>query len=404
MNRIIGFLLILVLSLMDIFCSLEKPTEIDGRICARFVVVDTSGILSTDSLSNVVVPYAQIMITSIDYNMLLQYQTDGNGIFKVQNALASRYRIFAYKHLSSEDMLNLGKEGIGIMLTGSIEMNIPNHRAEQQIDSLKVGQMSISPIVVNEIYYSCPANSGLYISDQYVELYNASDEVQYLDKLLICRVYGTKEYYNKIVAIEYYQFPGSGTDHPIEPGQYVVIAQDAINHVIDGGAKESIDLSNADWEFYNQHVADIDNPDVPNLTNAAPARVGLDFMINLSADEVCLIQMDDFDPVRYHEENGQVTNRRIFNIVQVLDGVEYAGEQDHNKAFDIRIDAGLAGYGIKDYSGKSIERHHPVTGGPGFDTNNSTFDFVNLYHPTPGWQHTEADIFHPKNNLVFRPH
>lgn len=262
--------------------------------------------------------------------------------------------------------------------------------------------MRPASILINEIYYSGPPNSSNYISDQFIELYNASSEIQYLDKLYLCRISDDKNEGNHIVAIEYYQFPGSGKEFPIAPQQLVVIAQDAIDHVNVGGAKRSIDLSQADWEFYNKYVPDLDNPRVPNLENGAPAKVGDDFMIHLCSDEVCLINAGDHDPIQYYEQDGKVTSYRIFPVSQVLDGVEYDPERDHKKAFDIRIAAGLAGYGIERYSGKSIERHHPVTGAAGFDTNNSTFDFVDLNHPTPGWQHSSVDIFLPKNFLSLR--
>ena len=67
-----------------------------------------------------------------------------------------------------------------------------------------------------------------------------------------------------------FQFPGSPgeTNHPIRPGQFMVLAVDAVDHkaLFPG----SVDLSRADWEFYNQFSPeDIDNPSVPNLINHA---------------------------------------------------------------------------------------------------------------------------------------
>jgi hypothetical protein len=301
-------------------------------------------------------------------------------------------------------MFGLGKEAVSTLLIGSIEKNIQTHQSEPGLDSIKVAPMRTSAIVINEIYYSLRANSGLYVSDQFVELYNASNIIQYLDKMFICRISGNKNFGDNVVALKYYQFRGSGTDYPIEPHQFVVIAQDAIDHVNVGGVKGSIDLSHADWEFYNQYVADIDNLNVPNLKNIAHGKGGDDFMIHVTTDEVCLIKVNETYSVRYYEEDGVITNYRIFNVTQVLDGIEYAADLDHNKAFDIRIDAGLAGYGIEGYSSKSIERHQPLTGAAGFDINNSSFDFVDINHPTPGWQHSESDIFYPNNNLAFYLH
>lgn len=384
--------IIIVASFLFLVCSLKKPTEIDGTIQAKFVVIDTSGTLLTDSLSapTAVVPHARVRMSSIDYSIPLRFESDENGIVEISNERAAHYRISVDKFLSAQYMLTLGKKALDVMLSGSIEIKLHNQQVDE-IDTIKVGASYLSSIVINEIYYACPANSGLYFSDQYIELYNASDSIQYLDQLLICRMSGTPEYIDFAVAIRYYQFPGSGTDHPIEPGQLVVVAMDAIDHVNVGGAVGSIDLTHADWEFYNQFYPDLDNPNVPNILNASFESGGWDFMINLSADEVCLIKVEDLNSVPFSEGS-----YKLFSIFDIVDGVEYSSNPDHVKALDPRIDAGLAGYTIQRYSGKSIERHHPETGAPGYDTNNSSFDFVSLFHPTPGWQHSPEDIIPPK--------
>jgi len=62
--------------------------------------------------------------------------------------------------------------------------------------------------------------------------------------------------------------------------------------------------------------------------------------------------------------------------------VEYSANGTKQKELTTRVDAGFAGVGISKYSGKSVERRLP-----GFDTNNSNLDFVNVDHPTPGYQH-----------------
>lgn len=381
-------LIILFALLLFIFCANEKPTAIDGTISARFMVVDTSGTLADYSLSQLIgVPGARIRMNSIDYSAPLRYETDENGFFEIKNILAGRYRISADKFFPADSMLNLGKKALDVMLTGSAEIDLSKPQPENNYFIIEVGASFLSSIVINEIYYSCPANSGLYFSDQFIELYNASDTTQYLDQILICRMASLQEFPGQAEAIRYYQFPGSGMEHPMEPEQFVVVAMDAVDHVNDGGAIGSIDLTNADWEFYNQLYSDLDNPNVPNVLNASPERGGWDFMINLSTDEVCIIRVDDLDAVPFYEES-----HKLFNIADIIDGVEYSYNPDHIKALDYRIDAGLAGYTITTYTGKSIERHHPETGGPGYDTNNSTFDFVSLYHPTPGWQHSAEDV------------
>lgn len=379
------------LLLAMIGCSAKKPTEVDGSVTAKFVVIDTSKTIVGDpSAKFQVVPNANIRMNTIDYSLPLQFQTDENGVVEIKNERAARYRISAEKFLDVEYWTSIGEKPKTVMLSGSIQIDLSPTIAGH-IDTIKVGVSYLSSIVINEIYYSC-CTDYLYFSDQFIELYNSSDSTQYLDKLLICRLASVQEYPGFVKAIRYYQFPGTGKDHPIEPGQLVVIAMDAIDHVNVGGAKHSIDLSGADWEFYNQLSADLDNPNVPNVLNASPESGGIDFMINLTADEVCLVRVEDLDAVPFIEDS-----YKLFSYDTIIDGVEYSSNPDHDKALVAQLDAGLAGYSIRSYSGKSIERHHPETGGPGYDTNNSSFDFVSLSRPTPGWQHTQEEIIPPFN-------
>ncbi|MFZ5515418.1 MAG: DUF4876 domain-containing protein [Candidatus Zhuqueibacterota bacterium] len=374
--------------LLFLYCSADKPTAIDGTVIARFIVIDTSGTVTDRSLSDLAgVPGARVRVNCVEYYDPMDLKTDENGFFELDNVRAARYRISADKFIPRATNLELNQRAIAVQLTGSIELDLSRTPDPDSRYVIYMGATNLSSIVMNEIYYSGPPNSGIYYSDQFIELYNASDSIQYLDQLLICRMYSEAVFANQHAAYCYYQFPGSGTDYPIEPGQLVVVAQDAIDHVNAGGAIGSIDLSHADWEFYNQLSSDLDNPNVPNVLNAEPIPDYLDFFMNLFYDKVCLIQVDDLDAVPFYDESN-----KLFNIQDIVDGVEYAPEADHVKVLDSRIDAGLAGYTISAYSGKSIERHHPETGGPGYDSNNSTFDFVRLYHPTPGWQHSEQDI------------
>ena len=64
-------------------------------------------------------------------------------------------------------------------------------------------------------------------------------------------------------SIEMQAFPGTGHDHPLQPGHTVVVATDAIDHrpLVPGG----LDLRGADFEFVGP--ADVDNPAVPNMVD-----------------------------------------------------------------------------------------------------------------------------------------
>jgi len=377
--------------LLFLCCSAEKPTAIDGTVSAGFIVIDTSGTLAGISLSDLNgVPDARVRANCVEYDAPFDLETDGNGFFELDNVRAARYRISADKLISLETNLELNQRAIAVQLTGSIELDLSRTPDPSSRYVIYMRATTLSPIVMNEIYYSGPASSGIYYSDQFVELYNASDTTQYLDGLLLCRASTRLDYIGQYAEVFYvYQFPGNGTDNPIQPGQFIVVAQDALDHVAVGGAPGSIDLSHADWECYNQLGNDLDNPEVPNLLNVNANRP-VDFMTALTHNGVILAKVADVNQFVYTTE-GYI----LLNFAEVLDGVEYATSPDANKEMDSRLDTGLAGNGIQKYSGHSTERENPETGGPGYDTNNSTFDFVSLISPTPGYQHSQSDLLAP---------
>ena len=165
-----------------------------------------------------------------------------------------------------------------------------------------------------------------------------------------------------------YKFPGRAGEKnfPFYPKQFLVLAGDAVDHrkVV----SNSIDLSHADWEFYNQYMAaDIDNPNVPNLINLQPD-VGNKFLIRLTSDIVALASGVD-----------TVWTDGI-DISSIIDAVQYASDPTTQKTIDDRLDRGIAPNPPR-YSGKSMQRKEP-----GMDTNDGSLDWEIIPAPTPGRQ------------------
>lgn len=115
-----------------------------------------------------------------------------------------------------------------------------------------------SSLVISRIYNFGTLNLAgkAYNTDKYIEIYNNSDEVQYADGLYIGEAYGSivsASVYTdvKTANVCYIQravrIPGSGTDHPIEPGKSIVIAQNAKNHIDAEVITNTVDLSGADF-------------------------------------------------------------------------------------------------------------------------------------------------------------
>ena len=120
-------------------------------------------------------------------------------------------------------------------------VNIINLRADnKEIIKLPLDRIILnSPLVISEISACGPPGAGLYYHDKYVEVYNQSDSVVYLDGIIVAVVYASSYLgLNYVDDPEFvhsknvWKFPGSGTDFPIQPGEFKVCAEDAIDHRI----------------------------------------------------------------------------------------------------------------------------------------------------------------------------
>ncbi len=135
--------------------------------------------------------------------------------------------------------------------------------------------------IFSEIYITgspkpTSTSTGLY--DSFFIIYNNTDEVLYADGLAICesQLLNSQNFEitssdnfieNNFTACTVYVIPGNGTDVPVQPGQSIKIADQAIdwNSEVAG----AMDNTDADFEWYDEvtsgTVRDTDNPDVPNL-------------------------------------------------------------------------------------------------------------------------------------------
>ena len=132
--------------------------------------------------------------------------------------------------------------------------------------------------VIEEVFFAgtLQPSGNQYYGDDYVKIYNNTDHVLYADGLtLLESKFVTTEkfdYYpdimNEYMTVQaLYTIPGSGTDHPVQPGQSLLIADTGIDHRV--ANPNSFDLSGADFEWYDLSTKpahmDIDSPTVPNL-------------------------------------------------------------------------------------------------------------------------------------------
>jgi hypothetical protein len=354
-------------------CGLDKPDIAEGRCTLVLQAVDTSGVFSEDWAG---VANAKVEITSSTFAYKNIFATDDIGRIVLEGLPSGDYYIQA----------SMRNEERNLLLTGQKKKNLRSETAVK--DTLFMSGVPMSPLVINEIYYAGCNGSSFYFYDQFVELYNSTNDTLYLDGYIVCRSQQSEvltaeqlETVDFALAYYVYQFPGSRgvtRECPIGPGEYLVLASDAVDHHFYGGAL-CVDLTNADYEFFNALKNDYDNPRVPNLVPIT--NTGVDFSLNLGHTGVFIATGEEYTFAEYPASSGPFVQVPLRTI---LDAVEYSGSQGptFRRYLTLRIDAGLGGNGLTRYSGQSIERKTP-----GFDSNNSSFDFENLGAPTPGYSH-----------------
>lgn len=131
--------------------------------------------------------------------------------------------------------------------------------------------------VIAEVFFTgtLQPTGTQYMADQYVKLYNNTDHVLYADgitlfesKFLTSSKYDyTPSLLPTDVSVQaLYTVPGSGHDHPVQPGEYFTICDAGIDHR--SVCPNSFSLTGADFEWYdetsNPRFPDTDSP-MPNL-------------------------------------------------------------------------------------------------------------------------------------------
>ncbi len=375
MNARSAIVLAAVLPAACLSCGREKPAEPDGASNVKLYAVDTSGVLG----GWVPLEGATIRVGCTTQQFTAEYETGPGGFVMLEDLPAGTYTIQAEMINTDENYTILGQKKISVLYDPALS------------DTVFMNYQQSSPLTMNELYY-CGCNYGrFYFYDQFVELYNSSADTLWLDGYIICRTSQNDDVINAIgletvdYALAYYvfAFPGeSGVTRtvPIAPGRHLVVAGDAIDHSLFGGAW-CVDLSGADWEFFNPLGNDYDNPAVPNLLPLS--RYEQDFTMNLGHTGVFIATGERWEFAEHFDPNlGRMKEYIHVPLETVVDGVEYSSNTEVvTRYLTVRVDAGLAGNGMAKYSATSVQRRFP-----GLDSNNSTFDFENIQPPTPGRQ------------------
>ncbi len=272
-------------------------------------------------------------------------------------------------------------------------------------------------LVLSEIFFAStqtPDGKQYDIGDQFFEIYNNSDQVMYADGLCIAEselltTNKLNEYTPNILndavpVSSVYMIPGSGKDHPIKPGETMLISDIAINHKEKN--PNSFDLSKSDFEWFDGADIDVDVPEVPNLIKMVSTSKSIWYLHNRGFKSYILFKMDKMITpeqftteyayqYKYHFVLGDISIWMDFDAWQVpnkyiIDAVECSIPSDFQwlvMAPQLDISYTHCGDGDASRYGKSVKRK-VIAEKDGRkilqDTNDSAKDFISNAVPSPG--------------------
>ncbi len=301
--------------------------------------------------------------------------TDETGTASFTNIIPELYDISTSWSISGNDYITMvtgTTENIDVVISASkINVLISTEGQEVILEGLFSVQQSL---LLSKIYYSTTKddNNKNYIADNYIEIFNNSDETVYADGIYLALMDtysgGTAGAYlvseqsssDYLYAKQVFQIPGNGTDYPVEPGKTLLIANSATNHL--DNSPTSVDLSKADFEAKNTTY--INNPDTEALLLIHTSVATLPYMnlVVSGPNSLVLFKTDENvdnwpEVLPYGKETGsnylkQIPTSTVIDGVEILKNSTTGVDTSQKRLFDF-IDAGYTN--IESISGRSSE-------------------------------------------------
>ena len=383
---------------------------------------------------------AEVTLTNVNTQQNFEEAINQNGQSSFEELPAGVYDLSVILTLDQNTVFELTgtfPDEEEVTFNGTISDLEINESTDDPIVELTAGRLG--DLVIKQVYYAgSDIVDGALFRDQFIEIYNNSNEPIEIDGLYIMGAYGNSsnndsEYvtesgqydWNQSIGMpsdidanqDYlyakwlYQIPDDGTGRVLEPGESVVIAQTALNHkepFTDGEGETvsvndpslTVDLSDADFEVYlgddidNPLSSDIDNPNIPNLRNIFI--FGRDMILDPLGRDAYVIFKTDEDPSQFESyPNPQIREIRDgttfypqIPVDWVIDAVETQRSPSNQipRKLQNSLDAGYTYVPGAQYSSNSIIRlsSNTVEGRTVLkDTNNSEEDFTFLERAEP---------------------
>ncbi|MFC0778336.1 DUF4876 domain-containing protein [Flavobacterium sp. HJSW_4] len=387
-----------------------------------------------ETFNNLATKNSTVVIVNNETGNKYTAQTDENGIASFNQILPGIYSVSATKVMLSAEFT----ETFGYTPTED-EINFNGTETSLAVNSETVSKeiimktSRVGEFVIKQIYYGgSDTKKGAIFRDQFIEIYNNSNEVQYADGLLIAQLYGTNvttvysytlstgqfdwsksadmtlgdaANTDYVYASNIFRIPGNGTEHPVQPGKSIVIAQNAINHQAnysDNLGKTvsilnpelTVDLSGSDFESFlgtylgDLYQFDIQNPAVPDLEIAYWGNGNNDMILDPNGRQaIAIFNMNAATLATLKSYKNPKGDKNLYLQIPhsvLIDGVEMTKDLGSGfvpKKLPAEIDGGNTYLTSGPYSSKSVIRKTKTTIGGRIilqDTNNSTNDFVEI--------------------------
>lgn len=386
----------------------------------------------------------EVTITNQTNGLSNKAKAGADGLVKFESITPGKYTVVSSLTIKAADYTAITGSFTEEDVVFNANLNEALNNSTGTLDLvLKTGR--VGDWLLKQIYYGGSHTlDAASFRDQFIEIYNNSNDVMYADSLCIGLVVGvnnttsdiTKSWFlpsgqydwrdavsmNNAKANSDYVYlttvlriPGTGKQYPVQPGTSIIIAQNAMNHKVpytDNSGKAipvkkpelTIDLSKADFEAYygnlpgvNPLASDIDNPLVPNL-DVLHRTSDRDMILDANGREAIVLfklpkALKDYSKFPTPNIKDITISTTFYPQIPtsiLIDGVEIASSVETKRVphrLPATVDAGFAFSTGGAYSSQSVIRKTSKTvNGRRIlkDSNNSSndFDYLTMADPT----------------------
>lgn len=399
--------LVAIIAISFVACDDDE----DVKLANLNVTVDIAGSFTGLSVANM-----YVYITNTTDNGVDSVLTDATGIAAFVDVAPGTYNISATMELTAEEA-GAASGYYEEMTLNAIKNNVELLGGFDSDETITLDGEPSSSLVIEEFSYSGASDYAIGMKDQFVEIFNNSEDVVYADGLYLAYLAPTTtgtsasdvaldlDLTEFVYAQKILKVPGSGQEHPIQAGESIVICLNAVDNTAGGTITGTVDLSGADFETYaidwltslqrtGSAYFDIDNAAVTNMEciylnienygwfnfDQGSASIAI-FRNDSYTVETIVNPAADTPPAYFH----YYAKIKVEDIIDGIDMMADATTGDF-KRLPTSVDAGFNYVGAY-FTGKSVRRKlaKEVSGRKILqDTNNSTNDFEVQDVPNPG--------------------